>query len=131
MDIQTNLENAIHCLVDEFLQAPYRYFTEADAVARFHQILENDPVINRIEGTKYGFQTSLIHQEFPTYFRFDDSNPTVRLEASTGASRGHYDVAILNPEFVRSHDAETVKNRNIKSVRDTNIRPLQAVIEFK
>jgi hypothetical protein len=131
MNIQLNLENAIHLLVTEFLQEPYRYFTEADAVARSLQILENDSAINGLERTKDDFQTSLIHREFPTYFRFDDSNPTVRLDASTGASRGHYDVAILNPEFVRSHDAETVKNRNIKSVRDTNIRPLQAVIEFK
>jgi hypothetical protein len=41
MIIQTLLETAIHKLVQEFTQARYRFFTEADAVARFHQLLES------------------------------------------------------------------------------------------
>jgi len=131
MTIQINLECAIHKLVTEFLHEPYRFFTEADAVARFHQILESDPVINQKVQTKDDIQTSIIHQEYPTFFRFDDANPIARLDASFKASRGHYDIVILNPDFVRAHTAETVKNRNITSIRDENVLPFQAVIEFK
>lgn len=131
MSIQIKLESAIHELIDEFLQEPYRFFTEADAVAGFRQILEADSDINQKAETKDGFQISTIHQEFPTFFRFNDDNPFARLEDDSGASRGHYDIVILEPDFIRAHTAETVKNRNISSLRDKAIRPIKAVIEFK
>ena len=131
MSIQINLESAIHELVGEFLREPYQFFTEADAVARFRQLLETDSMINQTIESKDGFQISTIHEEFPTFFRFDDANPFSRLEADSGASRGHYDIVIVEPDFIRAHTAETVKNRNISSIRDTGIQPFKAVIEFK
>lgn len=130
-DIQANIEHAIHTLVSEFVKEPYQFFTEADAVARFHQILESDVTLTQRVETLDGHRTSTLHQEYPTFFRFDDKNPIARLDAHSGASRGHYDIVVLDPEIVRKHTAETVKNRNITSVRDINISPLQAVIEFK
>ena len=129
MTIQRAFENAIHELVKEFLQAPYVFFTEADAVARFHQILEGDPITNRRVQTSDGFEVSLIHREYPTFFRFSGKNPTARLKPP--ASRGHYDTVVLNPDFVMAHSAATVTNRNIKALRDTRIIPFQAVVEFK
>lgn len=127
--IQPLLENAIHHMVDEFMAAPYTFFTEADAVARFHQLLSQDPHLSELVLTKDGHQVSLVHREYPTFFRFDDKNPEKRSE-STG-SRGHYDTVILNPDFVQAHPAETVMNRNIKAQRDPAIVPFEAVIEFK
>jgi hypothetical protein len=115
--------------VSEFLQQPYCFFTEADAVARFHQILEANPLFGQKTKTLDGVLTPLVHQEYPTFFRFDDKNPIARLDS--GASRGHYDIVILNSEFVRTHAAETVKNRNIASLRDETILPFKAVVEFK
>jgi len=44
---------------------------------------------------------------------------------------GHYDLVILNLEFVSAHAAETVKNRNFRLEQDKNALPLQAVVEFK
>lgn len=131
MDIQVNLERAIHQLVDEFLGEPYRYFTEADAVSRFHQLLEADPLLNITVKCKDGFSLSMIHQEYPTFFRFDDSQPSARLDASSKARRGHYDIVILSPGFIRNHSADTVKNRNIERERIKHIQPFQAVVEFK
>jgi hypothetical protein len=40
-------------------------------------------------------------------------------------------MVILTPEFVTSHPAELVHNRNVKRRPDPNIVPFQAVIEFK
>jgi len=131
MDVQSNLETSIHQLVTEFIQDPYRYFTEADAVARFHEILETNPAFNRRISTKDGFQIPLVHQEYPTFFRFDDKNPDARLGDNSKAKRGHYDIIILNDEFVETHQTEIVKNRDISSVRDKNILPFKAVVEFK
>lgn len=131
MDIQINLERAIHQLVDEFLREPYRFFTEADAVSRFHQLLEADKTLNIRVKSKDGVSLSMIHQEYPTFFRFDDGMPTARLDASTGARRGHYDIVILSPGFIRQHSVETVKNRDIANERIKHIQPFQAVVEFK
>lgn len=131
MDIQSNLEAALCQLVTEFIDDPYRYFTEADAVSRFHEILETIPVFNKRVETKDGFQISLIHQEYPTFFRFDDKNPVARLDNDPKARRGHYDIVILNEEFIRTHQAETVKNRDITSLRDKGVLPIKAVVEFK
>ena len=129
MTIQSILENAIHKLVNEFLQAPYVFFTEADAVVRFHQILDADPIIGRRVQTSDGFETSLVHREYPTFFRFCGKEPTARL--GPPASRGHYDMVILNPAFVAAHRVATVTNRDIKTTRDESIAPFQAVVEFK
>lgn len=131
MDIQLDLESAIHDLISEFLQEPYRFFTEADAVARFHQILESNSLFDQKAKTLDGVLTPLVHQEYPTFFRFDDKNPIARLDKDSKAKRGHYDVVILNPDFVEAHNADVVKNRNILFTRNTSIVPLQAVIEFK
>lgn len=129
MSIQKPLEDVIHELVVEFLQAPYVFFTEADAVARFHQLLDGIPLFNRRIQTKDGFETGLVHREYPTFFRFADKEPTARL--GPPAHRGHYDTVILNPDFVVAHPAATVVNRDIKAPRDTSITPFQAVVEFK
>jgi hypothetical protein len=131
MNIQVNVENAIHSLIREFLEEPYRFFTEADAVTRFRQILEADPTINQKVETENGFVTSVIHQEYPTFFRFDGKNPIARLPDNSKASRGHYDIVILNPSFVRAHTVEAVKNRDFRSVRNKSILPFEAIIEFK
>jgi hypothetical protein len=129
MSIQLSLENAIHRLVDEFVQEPYAFFTEADAVVRFHELLSEDPAFSRRVRTKDNHEISLIHREYPTFFRFDDRDPKERL--GPPARRGHYDTVILNPDFVTAHPAETVLNRSIKAVRDQSIIPFQAVVEFK
>ena len=129
MIIQPALEKAIQKLVSEFLKEPYKFFTEADAVARFHQLLDENPILNRKVETEDGQKVSLFHREYPTFFRFSGSNPTERL--GSPASRGHYDTVILNSDFVKAHPSATVANREINSSRRKSIIPLDAVIEFK
>ena len=115
--LQLKLEQCIQTLIQEFLAKPYQFFTEADAVTRFHQLLDTNPLLNSVLKTKDGYDTSLVHREYPTFFRFDDKNPTAQLNKG---SRGHYDMAILNPIFVMSHSVETVKNRDIVYWLTTN-----------
>lgn len=140
MDIQSNLERAIHQLVDEFLAEPYRFFTEADAVSRFHGLLQSDPLLNIPVKSKDGFALSMIHQEYPTFFRFDDfapidarraAPPSPRSDVPARARRGQYDIVVLTPDFIRNHNADTVKNRNIAQERVKHVQPFQAVVEFK
>ena len=129
MTIQSALENAVHKLLDEFVQEPYTFFTEADAVVRFHQLVDDAPELSRRVQTGDGYEISLAHREYPTFFRFDDRDPKERLESR--GSRGHYDTVVLNPDFVAAHPVETVLNRDIKAVRHPEIVPFEAVTEFK
>lgn len=130
MNNQNIIEKGIFLLVEEFKEDAYAFFTEADAVIRFHQILREDPSLNRKFRTKdEKHEVGLVHSEYPTFFRFTDSNPIKRL--GPPARRGHYDTVILSPDFVIAHPAETVSNKNIYSKRDQSIMPFQAVMEFK
>ena len=118
-------------IVDEFISEPYKYFTEADVVTDCHYRLIN--IYTQKTQSIDNIKVDLVHREYPTFFRFDDKNPTRRLDKETGAKRGHYDVAILNPLFVQSHEINTIVNREIRTeeIRNKGITPLQAVIEFK
>jgi hypothetical protein len=79
--------------------------------------------------TADGFETGLLHREYPTFFRLKDSKPTQRL--GPPASRGHYDLVLINPAYIRQHDAETVHNRDINRLGDRTRPPLVAAVEFK
>ena len=123
------IDKAINELIHEFTKKPYLFFTEADAVTRFHRILSVKMGADQFVNSQDGFKISLIHREYPTFFRFSDKNPTSRLPKPF--KRGHYDTVILTPDFVEAHPAETVQNRDIKTPRDEKIVPFQAVVEFK
>lgn len=131
MEIQVKLERAIHKLVDEFLTEPYRFFTEAEAVSRFHQMLSADAQLNNKVKSKDNYPIPLVHQGYPTFFRSEDAPLYARLDTPTGARRGQYDIVLLSPDFVRNHSAETVKNRNVEKERIKHIQPFQAVVEFR
>jgi len=129
MSIRLEIENAIGRLVNEFAREPYVFFTEADAVTRFHQLLGEEPYTGQRQQTSDGHEIGLVHREFPTFFRFDKSRPEAGPQAT--GSRGHYDTVVLNPRFVAEHPIETVMNRTIDTTREETIVPLEAAVEFK
>jgi hypothetical protein len=131
MDIQINIERAIHQLVDEFLDEPYRFFNEADAVSRFHHLLETDTLLHVRVKSRDGVPLSMIHQGYPTFFHYEDAAPAPGAESAAPPRRGRYDLVILSPAFVRAHKAETVRDHTQAGERVRNIQPFQAVIEFR
>ena len=124
----TQLETALHRLVESFWEEPYRYFTEADAVAALHTWVARRPELAQVYDTADGFETNLLHREYPTFFRFKRTDPGKRL--TRGARRGHYDLALINPAYVRNHDAEAVSNRSIGDRGDLSTPPLLAAAKI-
>ena len=57
MTIQRHLESATYQLADELLQEPYTFFTEAEAVSRFHQLLLDIPAL--LDGVDIFFRGTL------------------------------------------------------------------------
>jgi len=131
IDTQQNLESTIGDMVAHFVENPYAFFTEADAVIHLSQLILDDPYFGKTYKPLDNFETSLIHREYPTFFRFDDNNPTARLSPVSGARRGHSDLVILNPDLIQSHKAETITNRNVEDMVSWEYNPFEAVIEFK
>ncbi len=128
MKLQVQIEAAIRQLSKEFLDDPYRYFTEADAVSRCRQLLERNNDLGRDYRTKDGYKIRLIHQEYPTFIRHKREIPSVT--TPTGR-RGHYDLVILNPDFIEAHKSETITNRLLKHAAPDPKGSIAAVIEFK
>jgi len=123
------LEATLQRLVERFLEAPYEFFTEADAVAAVQGILPSQSELGVEHTTADGFKTRLLHREYPTFFRFKKSDPRKRL--GPPARRGHYDLVLLDPAWLRQHNSETAINRDINLRGDLSVPPLIAAVEFK
>ena len=123
------LETALHRLAESFWDQPYRFFTEADAVAGLQRWVATRPEMAQTYGTADGFETSLLHGEYPTFFRLRDQEPTQRLLEQ--AARGHYDLVVLHPARVRNCTAEALMSRTLGDRGKLTAPPLLAVVEFK
>jgi hypothetical protein len=128
-ELLIQLETALHRLVESFWEEPYRYFTESDAVTALQSWVATRPALAQSYQAADEFATGLLHREYPTFFRLDDRNPMERKGPPYG--RGHYDLAVLNPAFVRSHKADIVTNRRIRDGGAPPGPPLVAAVEFK
>ena len=128
-ELLIQLETALHRLVESFWEEPYRYFTESDAVTSLWQWFAKRPGLARVYKTKDGFETGLLHREYPTFFRFKRADPSRRLEKS--GSRGHYDLALVAPSYIQGYLGETVLNRDIEDRGSLSVPPLVAAVEFK
>lgn len=116
--IEEAIEEALVCLVDYFIKSPFAFFTEADAVAHFRQLLIlKMPALREHHETQDKIKVSLVHNE---YNRFSDE-------------KGRYDMVVLNPEFVNKCSLEEIANVNKKTRKKPkdNLIPLDAAFEFK
>ena len=129
LELLIQLETALHRSVESFWEEPYGYFTEADAVALLQNWVARRPGLVKPYITWDDCQTSLLHREYPTFFRFNKSDPVKRLPKP--ARRGHHDLVLIDPAYVRDHEAETVTNRDIGNHGTVFSPPLLAAIEFK
>lgn len=123
------LETALHRLAESFWDQPYRFFTEADAVAGLQRWVATRPEVAQTYRTADDLETSLLHREYPTFFRLRDQQPTERVP--TEGARGHYDLVLLNPAYVQNRKAEALTNRSLRKREEFPAPPLLAVVEFK
>ena len=119
--IEKRVFEGIRKTINRFQENPFHFFTEAD----IHTSLANDIMFGKSENgtTKKNVLTttededigiSLVHQEYPTYFRYvkkklldgykDDEDITrIDFNLEDGrkhGDRGNYDLSILDPLFI-------------------------------
>jgi hypothetical protein len=68
--------------------------------------------------TSDGVITSCLHKEYPTNFRYSKKTMEDYGFEQKGV-RGHFDFAILNPQFVKDFSIKNIMN---KDIRDTEVR---------
>jgi hypothetical protein len=139
MNYELIVEDAVRKLVNRFKGRAFNFFTESDIHSyTYHCLYKKD--IAKLYPTKDGSSALLLHREYPTFFRFGrvkkklaGRNASVFETGNPAASRGHYDLAILNPEFLRKNILDVVINKDIRysSTRVNVDYNILAAIEFK
>lgn len=128
--LDSEIEKCIKSLAEKFLKWPYNFFTESDAhsflyyyIFRSGHRLLKLPRPSRDPDVK----TVLIHREYPTIFRYrkDDMNMDEK------GGRGHYDLVVLDPDFLARHSIEEVIAKNYKKCCKDEDDHLLTAIEFK
>jgi len=127
----------------DFKNIPHKFFTEHDIHSHLHKLVEAEleKQGKRLVRSVDGQTTNLVHLEYPTPFRCDMSKHGFRVASDKDRTprgrfyrRGHYDLVVLNPDFVRSHDLVIVSGKNYEkfcSARDSiNVTPLLWVCEI-
>ena len=124
------LDRCITSLGIKFLKWPNNFFTESDAHSFLYYYIfrSSIPELKRFYHTADNkSKTVLVHREYPTSYRYIKEN----MELSDRGGRGHYDLVILNPEFITTHSIEEVMAKTYKKVSKNDKEHLLTVIEFK
>ena len=144
-DINDQVFNGIRKTINRFREKPFHYFTEAD----IHSSLLND-IMSGGKGivTKRtnNISISLVHQEYPTNYRYMKKKLLKGYDCKTDyketslnskkGDRGNFDLAILNPEFVKTVIGDDIEksmhhliNKDAKDAIERNKRNNKAFQE--
>mgnify|MGYP001033396293 CR=1 FL=1 len=110
-----------------FRECPQCFFSEHDIHSILYRLATEElkqHEINPKESTHDGHITSLVHHEYPTPFRCDMQGYKFRHVGEAERTpkgglykRGHYDLVILNPDFVKNNTLDIVCGKNYKKLQ--------------
>ena len=103
-------ENAIKSLVRRFRNHPYVFYTETDMHCYLYHRLYAGGLLNALYPTVEGYDTILLHKEYPTVARYRRRNDGTLEESAQGRRRGAFDISIWDPQFIgeREHREQKV-----------------------
>ena len=109
------VDAVFQAVCSEFQVHAAHFYTENDIVCYFYSLLQQI-LPTQTATDKDGHEHFLVHREYPTPFRCDmrknrfkvmDEDATT--EKGGRFQRGHYDIVVLNPDFIRRHCFEVIK----------------------
>jgi hypothetical protein len=108
----------------EFNSHPTQFFTESDIVSYFYSFLLQRLPDSRIYD-KDNNEHLLVHREYPTPFRCDMERYKFGIKDENALNkngrkfqRGHYDLVVLNPNFIKRHSYKVIKAQNYKLFKE-------------
>jgi hypothetical protein len=122
-DIKNKIINELQ---DIFRNYPQYYFSEHDIHSVLYHLTQEQLKQHgeNSQTTLDGFETTLVHHEYPTPFRcdmqgykFQRASEEERTPKGGLYKRGHYDLVILNPDFVKNNTLDIVCGKNYKKLQ--------------
>jgi hypothetical protein len=109
------VDQAIEALCKEFRSSPTLFYTEHDIVSFFYTILQRTLSMATARD-RDSSEHFLVHLEYPTPFRCDMGEGGFAIKGEDEQTpeggrykRGHYDVVVLNPDFISQYSYELIK----------------------
>ena len=124
------IHDSIKTIINQFHRKPDNFFNEHDFHQYFYHAFYKQKEFSMQYDTKDGKKTIVLHPEYPTLERFRRKPPMV----DENGKRARYDMAILNPEFIKQNEFEVVRCRDISKIKPDKksiSKNLIAAIEFK
>lgn len=97
-------EKAIKGLVQRFLDHAYAFYTENDLHCYLYHRLYAGGKVNGLYRTADGYETILLHKEYPTCVRYRRGTGGILEESDQGPRRGAFDISIWDPQVVSEHE---------------------------
>lgn len=122
-DVKNKVINELQAI---FRKYPQQYFSEHDIHSVLYHLTQKQLKQHgeTSQTTLDGYNTSLVHHEYPTPFRCDMQGYKFRRTGEEERTpkgglykRGHYDLVILNPDFVKNNTLNIVCGQNYKKLR--------------
>lgn len=122
-DVKNKVINELQAI---FRKYPQQYFSEHDIHSVLYHLTQKQLKQHgeTSQTTLDGYKTSLVHHEYPTPFRCDMQGYKFRRTGEEERTpkgglykRGHYDLVILNPDFVKNNTLNIVCGKNYKKLR--------------
>jgi len=121
-DVKNKIINELQAI---FRKYPQQYFSEHDIHSVLYHLTQKQLKHHGAtsQTTLGGYNTSLVHHEYPTPFRCDMQGYKFRRAGEEERTpkgglykRGHYDLVILNPDFVKNNTLDIVCGKNYKKL---------------
>lgn len=126
-----SVKNAIvDRLIETFCEHPNCFFTEHDIHSVLYNIAKEELRLNGSLAAKTsdGYEVMLVHHEFPTPFRCSMKELSFEKKDTKPYRRGHYDLVILNPKFVKNNKLAIVYGKDFKkfssAIQKVKVEPL-------
>jgi hypothetical protein len=111
--------DAVRKTINKFRENPYYFFTESDIHSYFYYCMYN----STFEVKRNNRRIYLVHREYPTNYRYykkdllKDGYIVKKPDEKIGG-RGHYDMAVINPDFANAADnIDHIINKNINDAK--------------
>ncbi len=123
-------DQVVERIGEMFHECPYYFFTERDIHSLLCDVTNEELRLCGVEPPKTsdGYEVSLAHHEYPTPFRCNMKDGKFEKKDSPPFSRGHYDLVVLNPEFVKNYSLDVVCSKNLETftmaMMNVNVAPL-------
>jgi len=109
------IDQSIEELCKEFRSRPTLFYTEHDMVSFFYTILQRRLSMATVRD-RDASEHLLVHLEYPTPFRCDMGGDQFAIKGDDEQTpqrglyrRGHYDIVVMNPAFIKEHSYELIK----------------------